>query len=528
MPPPRLQRRSLQAGLVLALALAARADVVVLKDGRRIEGEIAREDAEKVVVRTGLGELSFARAEVREIERGKTPRTEFAEREARARTSEEFFALGEWAQGQKLESLARKAWKRALELDGEHAGARGRLGFVRHGSEWLTVEQRDARLRDEDAAAKRAAGLVEHDGRWVTPEDKARLQAGLVEHEGRWITQDERERLLGNELFGGRWLPRAEALARTHAAQTARTVELPLYDALGAQVLVVGTFERAWLESLAVDLDRARAWFDASFGAPAGLELYGGALAEVYVWGADARPYERSVALFSSWTPTATPEWSAAVTRAYGLYWFDPYPLSSARQAHRPSEDLAGHCAHQLGHLMLGRLGYDGRLLAPWYDEALAALVEFEVYGRNAVFCQERGASFRGGTAASAGRAKFDYDPAAVRAGDWRATLAAALEAGAVGTFDTIARKAFSDLELLDVAAGMGILTWLGEHERTSGVPALGAFHAALRKSAPPVPLRVHDSSTERNAAYDAAFRAAVGLDLREADKEWRAWAKKP
>ena len=115
-----------------------------------------------------------------------------------------------------------------------------------------------------------------------------------------------------------------------------------------------------------------------------------------------------------------------------------------------------------------------------------------------------------------------------MRAGDWRATLAAALEAGAVGTFDTIARKAFSDLELLDVAAGMGILTWLGEHERTSGVPALGAFHAALRKSAPPVPLRVHDSSTERNAAYDAAFRAAVGLDLREADKEWRAWAKKP
>lgn len=515
------------AGL-LALALFAHADVVVLKDGRRIEGEIAREDATQVVLRTGLGELTFARADVVEIVRKQTPRAEFAEREARAKTAGEFFELGEWARGQKLESLARKAWKRALELDLDHAGARERLGFVRHGDEWLTPEQRDERLLALDAAAKRAAGLVEHEGRWMSPADKARAESGLVLHEGRWIAPDELQSLLGNELFAGRWLPRPEALARRHAADAARAAELPLSDALGAQVLVAGTFERGWLERLAADLDRARAWFDASFGSPAGLELFGGALAEVYVWGADARPYERTVPLFAAWTPTSTPEWAAAVTRAYGLYWFDPWPLSSARQAHRPQEDLAGHSAHQFGHLMLGRLGYDGRLLAPWYDEALAALVEFEVYGRNAVFCQERGASFQGGTAATGGRTRFDYDPTAVRAGAWRATLAAALEAGAVGNFDSIARKAFSDLELLDVAAGMGVLAWLGTRETAAGTPALGAFHAALRAHAPPVPLRVHDSSLERTAAHDAAFRAAVGLDLREADKEWRAWAQKP
>lgn len=232
--------------------------------------------------------------------------------------------------------------------------------------------------------------------------------------------------------------------------------------------------------------------------------------------------------LFASWTPTSTPAWAEAVTRAYGLYWFDPRPLSSARQAHRPLEDLSGHCAHQFGHLMLGRLGYDGRLLAPWYDEALAALCEFEVYGRNATFCQERGSSAGGGTAAAAGRVRFDYDPTAVRAGAWRATLAAALEAGAVGNFDSFARKDFSDLELLDVAAGMGVLTWLSERTAPDGRPALGVFHGALRARGPAVPLRVHESSQERAAAHDAAFRAAVGLDLRQADAEWRAWVRKP
>jgi hypothetical protein len=526
--PFRPSRPALLAAALVALATLARADVIVLKDGRREEGEIVREDGAGVVVRTGLGELSFARSEIVEIVRKKTPRAEFAEREARARTAADFFDLGEWARGQKLDALARKAWKRALELDGEHAQARERLGFVRHGGEWLTVEQRDARLREEDAAAKRAAGLVEHEGRWVRAEDKQRLDAGLVEHEGRWITPDERQRLLGNELFAGRWIPRAEAAARTHAAEAARVAQLALQDALGAQVLVVGTFERPWLERLAADLDRARAWFDARFGAPAGLELFGGALAEVYAWGADPGPYERSVPLFASWTPTATPAWSEAVTRAFGLYWIDPRPLSSARQAHRPQEDLAGHCAHQFGHLMLGRLGYDGRLLAPWYDEALAALVEFEVYGRNAVFCQERGSTGAGGTAAAAGSKRFDYDPTAVRAGAWRATLAGALEAGAVGAFDTIARKEFSDLELIDVAAGMGVLAWLGEQTAPDGRPALAAFHAVLRARAPAVPLRVHAASHERSAVHDAAFRAAVGLDLRQADQEWRAWARKP
>src|SRR5262245_7641077 len=141
----------------LALALAAtptRADVVVLKDGRRIEGTIVRDD-QKVVVKTGLGELEFDRSAVKEILRGKTPREEFAEREAAARTADEFSALGDWAKEHDLASLARKAWKRAIELDPDHAAARASLGFVRYGSEWLTVEQRDARVKQEDEAAQR-------------------------------------------------------------------------------------------------------------------------------------------------------------------------------------------------------------------------------------------------------------------------------------------------------------------------------------------------------------------------------------
>jgi len=253
--------------------------------------------------------------------------------------------------------------------------------------------------------------------------------------------------------------------------------------------------------------------------------LYGDALAELYVWDRDERPYVETVELFASWTPTATPAWTQAVRRVHGLYWFDPFPLSSARIAHRSRGDLAGHCLHHLGHLMGGRLGYDGRLLPPWYDEALAGLVEFRVSSRNAVFCQARGETVReGGTAAKGTVTRLDYDPARLRDGRWQEVLRAALRAEAVPPFDRVAQKQFSDLELVDVAQGMAVLAWLESRQSPGGGSALRSFHEVLRRTAPPTPERVITAAGTRNAAYEEAFRKAVGLSLREADQEWRRW----
>ena len=54
--------------LVLGLAGAAFADVLVMKDGRRIEGVVLVETATKVKIQTGLGVLEFDRAEIESIE----------------------------------------------------------------------------------------------------------------------------------------------------------------------------------------------------------------------------------------------------------------------------------------------------------------------------------------------------------------------------------------------------------------------------------------------------------------------------
>ena len=75
-------------------------------------------------------------------------------------------------------------------------------------------------------------------------------------------------------------------------------------------------------------------------------------------------------------------------------------------------------------------------------------------------------------------------------------------------------------LTLVDIAMAMGILNWLEE----AGEGTLERFHGALRKSAPDAPLRVSTKGADRQARYDEAFLAAVDLDWRAADKEWRAW----
>lgn len=512
------RRPALTALLVLLAAAPAPAEVVVLKDGRRIPGDVVERSAERVVVETRLGRMTFARSDVVEILDEKTPREEYAEREAAARTAAEFFELGNWARGQRLTTQAKQAWRRAIELEPDHEGARTALGHVRYRGEWMSAERRDELAAADHEEEQRARGLVRHGDRWVTPEERARLEQGLELVDGVWLDPDEARRARGLERYGESWIPRPEWRALTSIDEVEELVAEPLDRVLVGDVALAGTWPEPFLREVGEQLASARAWFDAAWEAPPGLALLGDRPAEFYLFGVDPEPYLRSAPLLGRRTPTTPGGWEEAVAQLHGFYWWDPYATSSARLWHREELHLTGHCLHHWGHLLLNRLGFDGSFLPPWYDEGVAALCEFRAAKHNTIFCRARSGAGEGTGAEST--TQLAFDPRLVRAGRWREAVRKALGAGQVAPFDRMAGRDLGDLELLDVAVSMAILEWLEQ----LGDGALARFHRVLRERAPRPPARVIEVARDRQAAYDAAFEAACGAGWREADARWRAW----
>lgn len=512
-------RNWLAAGAWIALAAFAAADTFVLTDGRRIEGKLARETPAAYFVQTGLGELELKKSDVTERIVGKTARETFDAQFAAAKSADELFQLGTWALEQKLKANAQKAWKRALELDLMHEGANLALGNVLYKGEWMTPELRDQRAAADEAEEMLAKGLVRYQDRWVTPDEKSKLEQGLVLHEGRWMTFGEAQRAKGFDDVDGTWYVRAEALARRDVKEVELVLKRKIESCFSKQAAVAGDYDIGTLEAINVNLDTARTWFDKAFLAPPGVDWLGGRLVQFYVWNRDSKPYVDTVEYFASRTKTVGEGWAEAVAKTHGFYWIDPYAVSSARVWHRPDGDLLGHCAHHWGHMLLGRLGYGGRLLPPWYDESLAALAEFRVFGRNAVFCRVNETIEARGTESKRVIA-FALDQGTFRDGTWMATMKKALEAKAVAPLAQLVPKQFPELELLDIATGMALACWL----EATAPEGLSKFHAQIRKGQPAAPQRVEQDQRTRTASYDAAFKAAVNMGMAQADQAWRAW----
>jgi hypothetical protein len=515
---PWIPRRILALGLAVGLlALGAAADVLHMKDGRTVEGHVLEETASVVRIKTVLGVLEFKRAEIERIERKKGDVQEYDERFARAKTGDEFHALGLWAEQKRMRKHSKQAMQQAVQVEPMHEAANLWLGNVLHEGRWMTPEERELLVAAAQEAEQRARGLVPYGGRWVTPEDKARLEQGLLLVDGEWLTFEESQRRLGLEEHEGRWIERTEALARGHCSRAEELAGLEFGVHVNEQTLVAGTVPADMLVTIGGGLLVGRRWFDQQLHVTPGLELLAGRRAEFYLFSTVSEPYEATLEYFAGLTPTLPEGWAAAAKNSFGFFWTDPWAMSSARQWHRGQEELVGHCFHHWGHMLLCRLGYDGRLLPPWYEEAFASLMEFQIHHKNAVFCRARTMASTGTVSVRTTRV---FDPKMMRDGKWREALKLGIEADQVLSIDKLYQRDFSDLEVLDIATGMGILEWIDSH----GPEALPKFHAIVRGSAPKSPARILGIAGERVAANELGFKTATGLGYREADRAWKRW----
>lgn len=146
------------------------ADVVVLMNGKTLEGRVTR-DGETIVIELAQGVIKLPRDKVRSILPKRTPMDEYAERRGKIEkefaagtlppkdAAERWFELSQWAAGQNFTRAREESLKHALEMDGDHAGARKAKGFVEHNGKWMSVNDRNLAL-----------GFVLFEGRWVPPE----------------------------------------------------------------------------------------------------------------------------------------------------------------------------------------------------------------------------------------------------------------------------------------------------------------------------------------------------------------------
>jgi hypothetical protein len=209
--------------VLLALALApARADTVVLTDGRQVSGRTS-EEGDSIVVQQKFGEVRFPKALVAKIvkEDDLYSQLERKQKDLANGTADDRYTLGVWCREKGLDAEARSAFLSVLRLDPDHTGARAGLGYVRQDGRWLT----------EDDLMK-AKGLVKFDGRWMEPAEKVRLEADQAKkralaREAAKKAEDEREAARRKKLDDERTARLArikayeEELARARAQQQA-------------------------------------------------------------------------------------------------------------------------------------------------------------------------------------------------------------------------------------------------------------------------------------------------------------------
>ena len=180
---------TLFAGVLVPLLLAysLRADVVILKDGRRFEGKVI-EKGQTVEIRKGSIKTFFERHEIARIEKKLSPAEELAERRAALdpKDADGHYELGMWCIDKRLRSKADELFETCIKIDLDHARARQMLGHVQRGGKWVLL------CRECTGTGKRKCPTCAGSGieRVVCPEcDKGRVPCEECDRRGYFVCE---------------------------------------------------------------------------------------------------------------------------------------------------------------------------------------------------------------------------------------------------------------------------------------------------------------------------------------------------
>jgi hypothetical protein len=161
-----MKNKALLGLLAAALAAAAQADTIRLRNGNALQGEARVLSNGDVEVHSAMGVWTVKAARVLEVVQSETAEERVAKALARrpAPSVEELFELALDVRDEGSTTLATRLLERVVALDPEHEGARRLLGQRRLGDEWVAEEE-----------YRLARGEVRRGGEWTSPEAAARV-----------------------------------------------------------------------------------------------------------------------------------------------------------------------------------------------------------------------------------------------------------------------------------------------------------------------------------------------------------------
>jgi hypothetical protein len=198
--------------LLLALALPAAADEVVLKNGAAFSG-VVREEGERVVLELDFGTMTFKKSEVRSVKKTTDPIKEYEQKLQAAIDAKGYYDVAVWAREKGLATRANDLFRKVVSLSPDHEGARKALGHDKV------------------------------DGRWLEGDDLL-MARGLLKHNGRWLPKDTVEKIQENEKH---------LAIETDRRQTEEKIARLRHDVAMAKVAV----ERERLERERLERERA-------------------------------------------------------------------------------------------------------------------------------------------------------------------------------------------------------------------------------------------------------------------------------
>jgi hypothetical protein len=259
--------KPLLTAILIAFPVTLMADIVVFKDGSRIEGEVV-EEGEKIRIRLECGDMAVPKNQIDHVIKCDTPQQKFRKKLAQTDNGdvEALKKLKEWCAQNRLEKeseqialkisrlvLEKKSaaldmkkaqdvfdmalwckrngysssvvnsylWK-VISLDTDHAAAREMLGYRKFRGQWLRKEEIEKIERADYDKEMRLKGMVKHDGEWLKP-DAAALKRQMEKLErDREDLERERDRLQDDIREQAKENGRLESLKRELYTESCR------------------------------------------------------------------------------------------------------------------------------------------------------------------------------------------------------------------------------------------------------------------------------------------------------------------